>query len=66
APAFAASLNISGANLGIGVGAMVGGRVIDAIGIGGVGYVAAGIVAASVLLGFVLMSAGERPQAEAA
>lgn len=64
APAFAASLNISGANLGIGVGAMVGGRVIDAIGIGGVGYVAAGIVAASVLLGFVLMSAGERPEPE--
>jgi predicted MFS family arabinose efflux permease len=29
APAFAASLNIAGANLGIGLGAMIGGRVID-------------------------------------
>ncbi|MGO4776681.1 MFS transporter, partial [Lysobacter sp. 2RAB21] len=68
APAFAASLNISGANLGIGVGAIVGGRVIDAIGVGGLGYAAAGIVAVSVLLGFVLMSAGKPvvPEAVAA
>jgi predicted MFS family arabinose efflux permease len=65
ASAFAASLNISGANLGIGVGAIVGGQVIDAVGVGGLGYAAAGIVAVSVLLGFVLMSAGKpvEPQA---
>ncbi|MGO1071822.1 MFS transporter [Lysobacter sp. CA199] len=68
APAFAASLNISGANLGIGVGAIVGGRVIDAVGVSGLGYAAAGIVAVSVLLGFVLMSVGTRiePEAQAA
>ena len=35
APAFAASLNIAGANLGIGLGAMVGGRVIDSVGLQG-------------------------------
>ncbi|ALN90094.1 sugar (and other) transporter family protein [Lysobacter gummosus] len=63
APAFAASLNISGANLGIGVGAIVGGQVIDAVGVGGLGYAAAGIVAVSVLLGFVLMSAGKPAEA---
>lgn len=65
APAFAASLNISGANLGIGVGAIVGGQVIDAVGVGGLGYAAAGIVAVSVLLGFVLMSAGKPVEPEA-
>ncbi|MEI2456338.1 MFS transporter [Lysobacter firmicutimachus] len=58
APAFAASLNISGANLGIGVGAIVGGRVIDAIGVGALGYAAAAIVAVSVLLGLLLLAAG--------
>jgi predicted MFS family arabinose efflux permease len=62
APAFAASLNISGANLGIGVGAIVGGRVIDAIGVGGLGYAAAAIVGVSVLVGVVLMSMGARPE----
>lgn len=37
---------------------MVGGGVIDAVGVGGLGYAAAGIVAVSVLVGFVLMSVG--------
>ncbi len=65
APAFAASLNVSGANLGIGVGALVGGRVIEAVGVGGVGYAAAGIVGVSVLLGLALMSGGPRTAPEA-
>nr|WP_241200965.1 MFS transporter [Lysobacter enzymogenes] len=60
APAFAAALNVSGANLGIGVGAIVGGRVIDAVGVAGVGYAAAALVGLSVLIGFVLISAGQR------
>ena len=42
APAFAASLNIAGANLGIGLGAMIGGRVIDSVGLQGLGFAAAG------------------------
>lgn len=65
APAFAAALNVSGANLGIGVGAIVGGRVIDAVGVGGVGYAAAALVGVSVLLGLALMSV-ERSAAQRA
>ena len=48
APAFAASLNISGANIGIGLGAVVGGRVIDTYGLAALGGAAAIIVAVSV------------------
>jgi len=65
APAFAAALNVSGANLGIGLGAIVGGRVIDAVGVGGVGYAAAALVGLSVVVGVVLMSAGQPAQVEA-
>jgi predicted MFS family arabinose efflux permease len=54
-PAFAASLNISGANLGIGLGAIVGGHVIDNFGLGDLGYAAAGFVGLSIVLAFVLM-----------
>ena len=60
ASAFAASLNISGANLGIGVGALIGGRVIDAVGVGALGYAAAAIVAVAVALSLWLMSAQAR------
>ena len=60
ASAFAASLNISGANLGIGVGALVGGRVIDAVGVGALGYAAAAIVAVAIALSLWLMSAQAR------
>jgi predicted MFS family arabinose efflux permease len=44
APAFAASLNIAGANLGIGLGAMIGGRVIDSVGLQGLGFAAAAFI----------------------
>ncbi|RPE80947.1 MFS transporter [Vulcaniibacterium tengchongense] len=67
APAFAASLNISGANLGIALGAVAGGRVIDAVGVVGVGYAAAAIVAAAMALAAVLALApvrAARPQAD--
>ncbi|WYX37816.1 MFS transporter [Achromobacter xylosoxidans] len=57
APAFAASLNISGANIGIGLGAVVGGHVIDQYGLASLGWAAAVIVALSVALAFALMAA---------
>jgi predicted MFS family arabinose efflux permease len=55
APAFAASLNIAGGNLGIGLGAMIGGRVIDTLGLSSLGYAAALLIGASVVLALVLM-----------
>ena len=57
APAFAASLNISGANIGIGLGAVVGGHVIDTYGLAALGGAAAIIVAVSVGLAIALMAA---------
>ncbi|MCP3749039.1 MFS transporter [Pseudomonas sp. SBB6] len=56
APAFAASLNIAGANLGIGLGAVIGGRVIDTLGLANLGYTAAILIGLSVLLALGLMS----------
>ncbi|VVN71963.1 Purine efflux pump PbuE [Pseudomonas fluorescens] len=56
APAFAASLNIAGANLGIGLGAMVGGRVIDSVGLQGLGFAAAAFILVSILLAMALMT----------
>jgi predicted MFS family arabinose efflux permease len=63
APAFAASLNIAGANLGIGIGAIVGGRVIDHLGLANLGFAAAGIILLSVLLALWLMTLKPRPVA---
>ena len=63
APAFAASLNIAGGNLGIGLGAMVGGRVIDSYGLGSLGLAAAGFILLSIVLALVLMSAKPRAAA---
>ena len=57
APAFAASLNIAGANLGIGLGAMVGGHVIDTLGLGSLGFAASGFILLSILLALWLMTA---------
>jgi DHA1 family inner membrane transport protein len=61
APAFAASLNIAGANLGIGIGAIIGGRVIDHLGLGSLGFAAAGIIVLSILLALLLMTFRPRP-----
>ena len=55
APAFAASLNIAGANLGIGIGALIGGRVIDHLGLDNLGFAAAGIIFLAILLAWLLM-----------
>ncbi|SFV03597.1 Predicted arabinose efflux permease, MFS family [Polaromonas sp. YR568] len=57
AQAFAASLNISGANVGIGLGALVGGRVIDGYGLAPVGGVAAGVMVLATLAGLLLLAA---------
>lgn len=67
APAFAASLNISGANIGIGLGAVVGGHVIDHYGLAALGGAAAIIVAVSVGLAALMMAAARgRRQSKAA
>lgn len=60
APAFAASLNIAGGNLGIGLGAMVGGQIIDTYGLGSLGFAAAGFILLSILLALMLMTAKPR------
>jgi DHA1 family inner membrane transport protein len=49
AQALAGTLNVSAANAGIGLGAIIGGLVIPAWGLGNVGYVAAAIAAVAVL-----------------
>jgi len=53
AQAFAASLNISVCNVGIGLGAILGGRAVEVFGIGRVDYVAAalGVVALMIAAG---------------
>ena len=57
AQAFAASLNISGANVGIGLGALIGGRVIDGWGLASVGGVAAGVVVLAMVAALLLLFA---------
>lgn len=53
-PALGASLNISGANAGIGIGAIIGGRVIDTNGLGNVGFAASGVILLAVGLAFIM------------
>ncbi|WP_367870133.1 MFS transporter [Luteolibacter sp. Populi] len=60
-PALGASLNISGANMGIGLGALLGGRVIDAYGLPYVGWAAAGVIGLGIAAAAVLMVAS-RPR----
>ena len=50
AKAFAGTLNVSAANAGIGVGAILGGLVIQRGGLDQLGYVAAGVAALAVLM----------------
>lgn len=63
--AFGASLNISGANLGIGLGALLGGRVIEEYGLGSVAFAGAGIVLLATLVAAGLMAAPRPVVAEA-
>lgn len=53
-PALGASLNISGANAGIGIGAIIGGRVIDINGLENVGGAAAGVMLLAIAVAFFL------------
>ncbi|WP_035611609.1 MFS transporter [Haloferula sp. BvORR071] len=59
-PALGASLNISGANMGIGLGALAGGRVIDAFGLPFVGWAAAGVIGLSIAAALILMWASRQ------
>jgi MFS transporter, DHA1 family, inner membrane transport protein len=54
-PALGASLNISGANLGIALGAIVGGRMIDLFVLANVSAAAAPIVAVAIAAAAFLM-----------
>lgn len=58
APAFAASLNVAGGNLGIGLGALIGGRVIDSLGLASLGFAAAGIIVLAIILALGMIRAG--------
>lgn len=60
-PAIGASLNISGANAGIGLGAIIGGRVIEANGLAAVGSAAAGVMLLAIGLGVILKLAAAAP-----
>ena len=62
-PALEASLNISGANLGIALGAIVGGRMIDLFGLASVSAAAAAIVAVAIAAAAFLMVIGS-PKAQ--
>lgn len=55
APGFAASLNISASNIGIGLGAILGGRIIDGPGIEQIGNGGAAIIFAALLLTLIMM-----------
>ncbi|RZM26418.1 MAG: MFS transporter, partial [Sphingomonas sp.] len=50
AQALAGTLNVSMANAGIGLGAIIGGAIITHLGLANVGYVAAGIALVAVVL----------------
>lgn len=66
APAFAASLNISGANIGIGLGAVAGGAVIERVGLDALGWASAAIVGAAVVLSLFMMSVTRPARAKTA
>lgn len=60
APAFAAALNISGANVGIGLGAIAGGYVVDYQGLEWLGVASAVIVVIAMGLGAALGISGQQ------
>lgn len=60
--ALGASLNISGANMGIGLGALIGGRVIDAYGLPQVGVAAAVVIGLGVAAAVALMLFSRAPK----
>lgn len=64
AAAFALSLNISVCNLGIGLGATLGGRIVHHYGVGAVGYVGAATAAAALLIAIATTVARSRAPAK--
>ena len=60
AQALAGTLNVSAANAGTGLGAILGGLAISLWGLESVGYVAAGIASAAVLVAMSMRSMGTR------
>lgn len=64
APAFAASLNISACNAGIGIGALAGSRVIDGSGLAPLGEVGALVCLAAMAVALLLMLAPRQAATE--
>jgi predicted MFS family arabinose efflux permease len=62
-PAFAVSLNISICNLGIAIGAVAGGAIVDRFGAGAAGYAGAMIALAALAVAVLIL--GSRPRAAA-
>lgn len=54
AQAFAGTVNVSAANAGIGLGAMIGGLAINHLGLGSLGYVAASLAVLAVLMALAM------------
>ncbi|HKU94004.1 MAG TPA: hypothetical protein VJR58_01955, partial [Vineibacter sp.] len=65
APAFAMSLNISICNLGIALGATLGGHIVDAYGIDRIGYGGSAIAAAAFALAAAMLAVRARGKASA-
>jgi DHA1 family inner membrane transport protein len=65
APAFAMSLNISVCNLGIGLGATLGGQIVEHYGVGSVGYGGAAAAAAALLIAVTMKASRFRAPAAA-
>lgn len=63
AQALAGTLNVSMANAGIGLGAIIGGAAIGHFGIASIGYIAAGIAVAAMLFVPVVARLGQRRDA---
>ena len=59
-PALGASLNISGGNIGIALGAFIGSRVIDLFGLASVGLAGAVIIVAAMAATLSLVTAPHR------
>jgi MFS transporter, DHA1 family, inner membrane transport protein len=57
APAFAMSLNISVCNLGIALGAFIGGQIVDRYGVGAIGYGGAALAVVAVLIAVAMKAA---------
>jgi len=64
AAAFALSLNISACNLGISLGATLGGRIVGHYGVEAVGYLGAAIAAVALLIAIAMTAARSRAPAK--